>query len=632
MIDYKEVGLKVGLEVHRQLDTSKKLFCDCPTEAVEGGRVIEFRRYLREAQSELGRVDPAALFEAKKRKEIIYQANTGNVCLVEMDEEPPHPINREAVEVALIASLLMGATPVDEVHVMRKIVIDGSNTTGFQRTCIIAVGGSVRAGEKEIPIQTITLEEDAARIVEARRREAVYDLSRLGVPLIEISTAPVIQSPEEAVKAAKAIGDILRATGKVKRGLGTVRQDLNISISGGALMEIKGVQELDLIAKVVENEVKRQLHLLEIAEELRRRGVRESDLAFNPVDVTEVFRNTSSKVVKRKLAESAHVFALRLPGFAGFLSLEKWPGIRLGAELAAHAKAWGDVEGIFHTDELPAYGISPEEVEGVKKALECGGDDAAVLVVSDEHSAIEALRAVLERAKEAIRGVPEETRAARPDGTTTYMRPRPGAARMYPETDIPPMTITQEYIESLRRKLPPTLEETAKRLQQKYNLSRQLIQQLIDQEVNDIFEHIVEKYGVQPSVVAATLTETLTSLRREGVAVDELPTSLFDELFQLLKEGVFAKEAIRDILAWVAANRGKSVVDAVNALNVRAPSREELEKTIDELIAKNQDMLNDKKIVSRLMGDLMKVYRGRVDGAVLNKLLMERIEAARARG
>ena len=632
MIDYKAVGLKVGLEVHRQLDTSKKLFCDCPTEAVEGGKVVEFRRYLREAQSELGTVDPAAIFEAKKRKEIIYQANTGNVCLVEMDEEPPHPINREAVEVALIASLLMNATPVDEVHVMRKIVIDGSNTTGFQRTCIIAVGGSVRAGEKEIPIQTITLEEDAARIVEARRREAVYDLSRLGVPLIEISTAPVIQSPEEAVKAAKAIGDILRATGKVKRGLGTVRQDLNISISGGALTEIKGVQELELIAKVVENEVKRQLHLLDIAEELRRRGVRESDLVFSPVDVTEVFRNTGSKVVKRKLAESARVFALRLPRFAGLLSLEKWPGIRLGAELAAHAKAWGDVEGIFHTDELPAYGISAEEVEEVRKALECGADDAAVLVVSDEHSAMDALKAVLERAKEAIRGVPEETRAARPDGTTTYMRPRPGAARMYPETDIPPMTITQEYIESLRSRLPPTLEETAKRLQQKYNLSKQLVQQLIDQEVNDVFERIVEKYGVQPSVVAATLTETLTSLRREGVAVDELPTSLFEELFQLLKEGVFAKEAIRDILAWAAANRGRSVMDAVNALNVRAPPREELEKAIDELIAKNQEMLNDKKIVSRLMGDLMKVYRGRVDGAVLNRLLMERIEAARARG
>jgi glutamyl-tRNA(Gln) amidotransferase subunit E (EC 6.3.5.7) len=62
---------------------------------------------------------------------------------------------------------------------------------------------------------------------------------------------------------------ILRSTGKVKRGLGTIRQDINISIREGARVEIKGVQELDLIAEVVRREVCRQVSLLEIREELK---------------------------------------------------------------------------------------------------------------------------------------------------------------------------------------------------------------------------------------------------------------------------------------------------------------------------------------------------------------------------
>ncbi|MEM1791888.1 MAG: Glu-tRNA(Gln) amidotransferase subunit GatE, partial [Nitrososphaerota archaeon] len=318
MEDYSSIRLKVGLEVHRQLDTKKKLFCDCPTESTEDGESITFIRRLREVQSELGTVDAAAMFESRKRKTIVYHANLKNVCLVEMDEEPPHNLNPEALEVALTVALLLNSKPVDEVHVMRKIVIDGSNTTGFQRTCIVAIGGQIKVKNKTIPIQTITLEEDAARIIEVRKDEVHYDLSRLGIPLIEISTEPVIESPEEAMEAAYVIGRTLRATGKVKRGIGTIRQDLNISIKDGAPVEIKGVQELELIQKVVENEVKRQLHLLRIKEELLKRGVKKEDIwNTKHVDVTHVFSKTSSKIIKRQLDAGGVVYAIVLKGFAG---------------------------------------------------------------------------------------------------------------------------------------------------------------------------------------------------------------------------------------------------------------------------------------------------------------------------
>ena len=240
---------------------------------------ITFLRRLRPTQSELGQVDPAAYFEFQKGVKILYEANKTSACLVEMDEEPPHPINLEAVEIVLTVSLMMNAAPVDEVHVMRKTVIDGSNTTGFQRTCTIASDGWIKVGEKTIPIQALFLEEDAARKTgtQDEGKTIRYRIDRLGIPLIEIATGPVIYSPMEAQEVALVIGRILRDTGKVMRGLGTIRQDLNVSLPNGALIEIKGVQELELISTVVDYEVQRQLGLISVKEELAKRGVKTED-------------------------------------------------------------------------------------------------------------------------------------------------------------------------------------------------------------------------------------------------------------------------------------------------------------------------------------------------------------------
>src|SRR5512136_3274159 len=297
--DYAKLGLKVGIEIHQQLATSTKLFCGCPPELFKEQPEITFLRRLRPTQSELGQIDPAAFFEFQKGIRIRYEANRATSCLVEMDEEPPHALSMEAVEVVLSAALMMNAKPVDEVHVMRKTVIDGSNTTGFQRTCAIALDGWIRVGGKMIPIQHASLEEDAARKTgdEEGGKVIRYRIDRLGIPLIEVATGPVIYSPVEAQDVAFAIGRILRDTGKVMRGLGTIRQDLNVSLPNGALIEIKGVQELELISTVVEYEVRRQLGLIAVKEQLTAKGIKTKGLSEDFVDVTDVFTQTKCKVI-----------------------------------------------------------------------------------------------------------------------------------------------------------------------------------------------------------------------------------------------------------------------------------------------------------------------------------------------
>ncbi|OGD47003.1 glutamyl-tRNA(Gln) amidotransferase subunit E, partial [Candidatus Bathyarchaeota archaeon RBG_13_46_16b] len=338
-------------------------------------------------------------------------------------------------------------------------------------------------GEKVIPIQHLSLEEDAARKTGDEEGNIIrYHIDRLGIPLIEVTTAPVIYSPNEAGEVALAIGSILRATGKVKRGLGTIRQDINVSITNGALIEIKGVQELELVPLAVEFEVQRQLNLLKIGEELRGNGIKEDEIRAEFNEVTDVFKLTKSKVIRRALDNKQQVLAVRLPKFRGFLKRELLPGFRLGTEMADRARFWGRVGGIFHTDEMPAYGVTPEEVHDLRAFVKAEEDDAVVFVADALENAQDALKAVVERAKEAIKGVPEETRAANPDGTTRYMRPKPGAARMYPETDIPQIQITQDHIQTIRSELPELPEQKMSRLVSGYGLNQKLAKQILESQ------------------------------------------------------------------------------------------------------------------------------------------------------
>jgi glutamyl-tRNA(Gln) amidotransferase subunit E len=629
-VDYAKIGLKVGLEIHQQINVGSKLFCSCPPEMFKEEPEITFLRRLRPTQSELGQVDPAAYFEFQKGVKILYEAYKASSCLVEMDEEPPHPINMDAVEVVLTASLMMNAAPVDEVHVMRKTVIDGSNTTGFQRTCTIASDGWIKVAEKTIPIQALFLEEDAARKTgtQDEGKTIRYRIDRLGIPLVEVATAPVIYSPMEAQEVALAIGRILRDTSKVMRGLGTIRQDLNVSLPNGALIEIKGVQELELISKVVEYEVQRQLGLISVKEELAKRGVKTVHIKQDFVDVSSIFKETKCKVIRKAVDKNQKVMAVKLSGFAGLLKRELMPDFRVGTELSDRAKFWGRVGGIFHSDEMPNYGITAKEVEAVKKAVGAGEMDAVVFVADTSENALDALKAVVERAQELVTGVPAETRAAKEDGTTRYMRPRPGAARMYPETDIPPQPVTGKLMDKVRKNLPEPTEKKVTRMIKQYGLNEKLAKQLADSAYNLLFEETVRETAVTASTVAAFLTETLKALKRDGVQVENVNEEQIKSIFKAVGSGDLAKEALSEVFTWLSKNESKAVEDAISALGLKMYTEADLAPIIDRVVAANKQQLEKlgKNAYGMLMGAVMKEVRGKASPELVAKLLRERLK------
>jgi glutamyl-tRNA(Gln) amidotransferase subunit E len=599
-MDYDAIGLKSGIEIHQQLDTKEKLFCHCPTTLRESAeRNGEFFRYLRATASELGEIDRAAEEEMKLMRKFSYYAYD-TTCLVENDEEPPAPLNGEALSLALTIGKMMGMCPIEQVHVMRKLVIDGSNTSGFQRTALVALNGALPSGAR---IETICLEEEAAQRVEGD----TFSLDRLGIPLVEITTAPDMRTPGEVKEVAEYIGMILRSTGRVKRGLGTIRQDINISIRDGARVEIKGVQELDLIDEVVRREAVRQQHLIAIRDELRQRG---ASAVTEPVDVTQVFAGTTSKVLRK----AAVILAVRLRGFDGLVGREIQPGRRLGSEMADYAKKCG-VGGIFHTDELPAYGVTAAEVAALREAAGARPEDCVVLVAASRDRAACAAAQVIRRAGMALDGVPEETRKMLEEGSTAYMRPLPGAARMYPETDVLPVRITAAFLEGLA--VPELLIAKADRFAGELGLDPALARQAAFSERLPLFETAVSE-GIKPTIAARMLLATLRELRRDGVAVDRLSDA---DLLLVLH---MAKEVIPEVLAAIAG--GAAVGEAIARI---APpiAEDELRSLIRRILLERRDFVRERGMgaVGPVMGVVMKEVRGRADGKVISDLLKSEI-------
>ncbi len=622
-LDYKKVGLRVGFEIHQELDTNK-LFCNCPSQLRDDRPTFEVRRRLRPTQSELGEVDRTALAEATKEKGFKYQVYPDTVCLVELDEEPPHPVNEQALDITLEIALLLNAKPVDEVHTMRKTVIDGSNTCGFQRTMMVATDGRTEIDGKKFCLPTICLEEDAARKMGEESQLIDYRLDRLGIPLVEIATGPDFNDPVSPSQAAFYIGRVLRATGKVKRGIGTIRQDINVSIADGARQEIKGLQELGIVSAVIQREVQRQLALLEIRKTLRSRGAEK--VARKIVDVTGMLARTNSRVLRKVLNSKGVLLALKLSKFGGLVGKELQSGRRLGTELADRAKIYGKTGGLFHTDELPNYGISQAEVNKLKERMDAGEDDAVILVADSRDKAETALWAVLDRANESIDGIPEETRRALPNGNTEFMRPLPGAGRMYPETDIPPIPVTPPLLKKIKRKLPELPEKRRDTMMKKYRLGRELAERISLSENLNLFEELIAKTGADPKLVATALEETMVSLRREGIMIERIEKSSLEELFKQVTSGGLAKEAIPDVLR--LASQGLQIQDAMRKLGLSKIEFPELKKLVAEVVSANMKMIEERKenAIGPLMGIIMEKARGRADGKLVSELLEQEIK------
>ena len=616
----EEYEMMCGIEIHQQLDT-KTLFCSCDSHLCEDGQGAVYRR-LRPTTSEMGEVDRAALAQFQRHMGYRYQCCEGTSCLVELDEEPPHDVNADAMQIALTFSEMLEANVIDEIHFMRKIVVDGSNTSGFQRTALIATDGKVKVGDRDISILSVCLEEDAARKVETKGDEILYRLDRLGIPLIEVATGPDMRTPEEVMEVAYRLGTLLRATRRVKRGIGTIRQDLNISIPGGARIELKGVGDLKMIPDYVRNEVNRQKMLIRVKTILNDRGT--VAVPFEPIDVTEVFKTCESKVIKGALDDKGKVIAVRLPGFAGVMNGDN-KTLRLGSEMAQRARTKG-VKGIFHSDELPNYGIEQSYVDDLRSFLGMTGEnDAFVICAAREKKATDALEAAVIRANEALEGVPEETRDPLPDGTTKYSRPLPGAARMYPETDVPPTTITDERLQQVRDNMPEFPEQIEKRLVDQYGINQQQARQIVRQSNDELFERIAQDRAMAP-IAATMFLNAYSEMEHDGIDTHVFTDDDILGLFVMLKDGRFAKEALPSILREMAT--GTAAEDAIKKLGVEAVDAGEAAAIIEKIVNERADFVREKGMgaIGGLMGPVMGALRGKIDGKQANQLLTEAIK------
>jgi len=588
--------MKCGLEIHQQLAT-KKLFCDCESELSDNvlGTVV---RVLRPTQSEMGDIDRAALEESLKNRRFIYEL-TDNSCLVELDEEPPHELNRDALDIAIQVSLMLNAKIVDEIHVMRKIVIDGSNTSGFQRTALIAVDGHIETSFGKVRIPTICLEEEAARKIKEEQGIVTYRLDRLGIPLIEISTAPDMKNGAEVKEVAERIGMILRATKRVRRGAGTIRQDINIS-TGQGRVEIKGASKLNMIPKWVEGEIERQESLKEIAKLLKERNASVDDEIY---DLTDIFKNTESKIIAKALKKGSHVMGIALRGYRGVL---KNGNYRLGRELAERVRVMG-IRGLFHGDELPGYGIN-EEVNKIKERVSIGPNDSFAIIAAPEPLAKLALEKVKERAELALYGVPGETRAPQDDGSTKYLRPLPGAERMYPETDISPIRIHDEYIAKLMDTLPKMPEERISELVE-LGISRQDAATIVHSGMDDVFDAIVQEYGY-PTMAARAI-------------INGCPEIEYSAMFKALSEGRFAKEAVDDIVMRLCNG------EPLDKILSEYESSVDVDSIISKIVDSKESLVRERgeAAFKPLMGLAMKELRGKVDGKVVSEKLRAKIKA-----
>jgi len=616
-LDYEELGLVAGLEIHQQLDTETKLFCQSPTELREPEEATHtITRELHPTKSELGELDAAALEESRVDRTFEYLAYD-TTCLVEEDDEPPASVDEEAMNVTLGIADLLDATVVDKAHVMRKLVIDGSNTSGFQRSMLVARNGEISTDEGPVGITDVMLEEESAQRVEETAEGVRYSLDRLGIPLVEIGTAPDIRTPEQAYEAAAHIGMLMRSTETVKRGLGTIRQDVNVSIEEGARVEIKGVQALGDIRDIVANEVSRQVELLDIRETLQARDAAVGETT----DASAVFEDTDSGVIRGALDSGGTVTAVPLYGFDGLVGREIQPDRRLGTELSDHAKRAG-AGGIFHTDELPAYGVTEAEVEALEAEMDASEDDAVAIVAAGADVAGQAIEAVADRARTAIARVPEETRGANEDGTTRYLRPLPGAARMYPETDVPPVEPDTSDVET-----PELLTERVERYAEELGLDEGLAEQVAFGRRMVLFEEAVEA-GVDPTFAAATLESTLTELSREGVDVESVRDDALLGTLLLVEDGELPKEGVTDVLELLAEDASLSAEAAMDEAGVGGVDEAAVREAVQEVVERNADQVQKQGMgaFSALMGECMGALRGQASGDLVSEVLREEIQ------
>jgi glutamyl-tRNA(Gln) amidotransferase subunit E len=545
--DYRALGLRVGLEIHQQLWTERKLFCRCPAGLYTHDHDAEILRHMRPTLSEMGEYDGTALMEFKTRKEIVYLLKNESVCTYEMDDAPPFEIDAMALDRATAVALLLGCKIVGEIHIARKQYLDGSIPTGFQRTTIVGVEGSLPFGDRAIRIRQLALEEDSCREVADQGHRRVYRTDRLGMPLIETVTEPDMHTPEEAAAVGQSLRHLVRVAGLVRTGAGAARQDVNVSITGGTRIEIKGVPSLRAIPRLVHSEALRQRSLLAIREVLAARGITGAEVPERWVDVTTIVAATGCRFVRRAVDEGAIVGAVALPGFHGLLGAPTQPRTRFLKEFSDRVRV------IACLDDLPNLACSTEEATTLSSAewdrvgRACGAEPKTPLLIvwGPARDVDTGCREIVQRAREATLGVPSETRQALDDGTNGFERILPGPDRMYPDTDLPPLPLTDARLERVRAGLPQPPWTREARLRE-LGVGADLAGRLARDRRYGLFLHLVSGpapaagNGPTPSALASLL---LDRPRRSPPPDDE--RRWWQDTLSRIRQGELLSEAVR---------------------------------------------------------------------------------------
>ncbi|MBT3232287.1 MAG: Glu-tRNA(Gln) amidotransferase subunit GatE [Calditrichaeota bacterium] len=574
--DYAFIGFRSGLEIHQQLLTKKKLFCRCPAGQYSSEFDAEILRHMRPTLSELGEYDGTALMEFKTHKEILYHINRDTVCTYEMDDTPPFELNEEALDNALEIGLLYKCSLVDEIHIARKQYLDGSIPTGFQRTTIVGLNGSIPFKDRIVDIVQLGLEEDSCREFSDIDHRRVYLTDRLGIPLIETVTAPQMITPDEVAEVGEILRKLTRSTGKVRTGLGAGRQDVNVSVHGGTRIEIKGVPRLPSIPRLTYNEAMRQFNLLRLRAELNARGVTPETFSSQTEDVTRIVSKTKYQPIHDAVKAGKMVRCVKLSGFKGLLNWQTQTDTYFSREISDRVRVIAcltTLPNIVHSDSMTDT-LTTAKWKEVRKAMNAEENDAVVLVWGDSRDTETGAKEIIIRAQEATVGIPSETRQALSDGTNGFERILPGADRMYPDTDLPPKRITDDRISTCSSELP---EYFWKRQDWYRDLGvlEDCIDSLSISRFADLFKKLVEEDQINPKFLGVVFVQFMKRLRKNNVPLEDLTVEMVEKILLAHKTEKIAREGLLDMLALIACKG-----DVLEENLPKIPSEEEVETVV----------------------------------------------------
>jgi glutamyl-tRNA(Gln) amidotransferase subunit E len=610
--DYAKVGFKSGLEIHQQLLTEKKLFCRCPAGKYSKHYDAEILRHMRPTLSELGVYDGTALMEFKTKKEITYRINRETVCTYEMDDTPPFLINEDALDIALGIGMLFNCSLVDELHIARKQYLDGSIPTGFQRTAIYALNGKIPFKDREVKIVQMSIEEDSCREVTDIGHDRIYLTDRLGMPLIETVTGPDMHTPREVAQVARLCSRLVRSTNKVRRGMGAAREDVNVSVTGGTRVEIKGVSQINDIPLLTYSEAMRQWNLLRLREELKRRGITPETFQAETFDITNVLKNPHYLPIKNSLENGALLKCVLLKGYSELLHWQTQTDTYFSKEISDRVRVIAcltTIPNLIHSDSKGDT-ITSSEWQKVKKFTSAKDEDTMVIVWGNEEDTITAANEIIIRAKEATIGIPSETRQALSDGTNGFERILPGADRMYPDTDLPPKQIPDERIEQIKSWLPEHFWDREKWYME-LKIPVDTVEELSISPYAALFKKAVKEWKINPVFAAVLLIQYPKRLKKKYLDTEILNEEIFSDILSAYKDDKITSDGILPLL--------ENVISLGVFFDELLPipcTDNELEKTFEE--SKNQ--LKNIKLYKKenapdvVMGLAMKKLRGRIPG------------------